>query len=205
MKQCTTSETDLIRRLRAGEANAFYDLVGQYNSRIHRAIYGVLGNQGEADDIAQEVFAKVHFAIGSFDGRSSLFTWIHRITVNECYTYLRKRRVIVYENDFPDGKLSLRMRMVADTRPTAGQTAMQRDLLNKLLTRISKADRALLIRKEVEGISIAELSQLSGLNENMIKVRLHRARRRLVQAAAMPNRGEGLRPPAGQALSAANA
>ena len=57
-----------------------------------------------AEDIAQQVFAKVYFSMGNFDFRSSLLTWIYKITVNECYDYLRKKRVrkLVYESDFSE-------------------------------------------------------------------------------------------------------
>jgi RNA polymerase sigma-70 factor (ECF subfamily) len=74
----------------------------RYQSKVFSIIHGVLRNRNDAEDIAQQVFAKVYFSISSFDFRSSLLTWLYKITVNECYDYLRKKRVrkLVYESDF---------------------------------------------------------------------------------------------------------
>jgi RNA polymerase sigma-70 factor (ECF subfamily) len=180
-----TPEVELILRLKAGDELAFRELVEHYECKIHSVTYGILRNREDADEIAQEVFAKVYFSIKGFDARSSLYSWIYRIAVNECYGYLRKKRLkLVYESDSADDTLSMRMRMIADGCPTPDRAAMQRNLINRLLARIPEDDRLLLIWKEVEGFSIAELSQMTGLNEATIKVRMFRARQKLVHAAA---------------------
>ena len=81
---------------------AFREIVERYQSKVYSIIYGILRNRNDAEDIAQQVFAKIYFSIKNFDFRSSLLTWIYKITVNECYDYLRKKRVrkLVYESDF---------------------------------------------------------------------------------------------------------
>jgi RNA polymerase sigma-70 factor (ECF subfamily) len=183
LKQPNTAEAELVRRLRAGDETTFRELIERYGPKISRVAYGILGNRDDADDIAQEVFAKVYFSIKSFEARSSLYTWISRIAINECYTHLRKKRPI-YESDSADGILSMRMQNIADRRPRADLAVMQRDFINKLLTRVSEDERLLLIWKEVEGFSVTELSEMTGLGENTIKVRLFRARQKLVRAAA---------------------
>jgi RNA polymerase sigma-70 factor (ECF subfamily) len=76
------------------------------------------------------------------------------------------------------------MEAIADGHPTPDRAAMRRVFINKLLARIPEDDRWLLISKEVEGFSLAELSEMTGLNESTIKVRLFRVRQRLVAAAA---------------------
>jgi RNA polymerase sigma-70 factor (ECF subfamily) len=179
------NELDLVARLQAGDERAFREIVDRYASKICRVSYGILRNHEDADDVAQEVFAKVYFAIHGFGGRSSLYAWIYRIALNECYGLLRKKRhKPAYATDFPDDTLTPSMEAVADERPTPDRTAMQRDFINKLLARIPEDDRWLLISKEVEGFSLAELSEMTGLNESTIKVRLFRVRQRLVSAAA---------------------
>ncbi len=97
-------ESLLVRRVQQGDELAFREVVERYQTKVHSIIYGILRNRNDAEDIAQQVFAKVYFSIGSFDSRSSLLTWIYKITVNECYDYLRKRRVrkLVYESDFSE-------------------------------------------------------------------------------------------------------
>ena len=102
----------------------------------------------DAEDIAQQVFAKVYFSIKSFDSRSSLLTWIYKITVNECYDYLRKKKVrkLVYESDFTEED-ALRMENsepARDQRPPVDVTLAQRDLAVKLLSKLPEEERMLL-------------------------------------------------------------
>jgi RNA polymerase sigma-70 factor (ECF subfamily) len=180
-----TPEVELVPLLRLGDEVAFCELVERYQSKIQSVTYGILRNRQDADEIAQEVFAKVYFSIKGFDARSSLYTWIYRIAVNECYGFLRKKRLkIVYEDDSADHTLSMRIQRIADGYPTPDRAALQRDFVNRLLERIPEDDRLLLIWKEVEGFSITEMSQMTGLKEATIKVRLFRARQKLVHAAA---------------------
>ena len=184
-KQHGANEVDLVARLRAGDEGAFREIVERYAAKISRVSYGILRNRGDADEIAQEVFTKVYFSIKGFGARSSLYAWMYRIAVNECYGFLRRKRFkSVYANDSPDDTLALRMEAVVDARPTPDRTAMQSDFINKLLARIPEDDRWLLISKEVEGFSLAELSEMTGLHKSTIKVRLFRVRQALVAAAA---------------------
>src|SRR5258705_13901826 len=97
-----SEEAVLVRRVQARDEIAFREIVERYQTKVFSIIYGILRNHNDAEDIAQQVFAKIYFSIGNFDFRSSLLTWIYKITVNECYDYLRKKRVrkLVYESDF---------------------------------------------------------------------------------------------------------
>jgi RNA polymerase sigma factor (sigma-70 family) len=99
-----TDEADLVRRVQARDEIAFREVVERYQAKVFSIIFGILRNRNDAEDIAQQVFAKIYFSIGNFDFRSSLLTWIYKIAVNECYDYLRKKRVrkLVYESDFSD-------------------------------------------------------------------------------------------------------
>src|SRR5215472_10012279 len=87
-----TGDTNLVLRIRAGDQSAFRELVERHQSRIFRVVYGILNHKADAEDVAQDVFAKVYFAIHRFDHRSALVTWIYRIAVNEAYSHLRKMR-----------------------------------------------------------------------------------------------------------------
>lgn len=180
-------ESDLVRRIQAKDELAFREIVERYQSKVFSIIYGILRNRNDAEDIAQQVFAKVYFSIGSFDFRSSLLTWIYKITVNECYDYLRKKRVrkLVYESDFSDED-ALRMEnsdAVVEQGGAIDEDLARRDYVVKLLAKVSPEDRNLLLLKEVEGRSVEELAEMTGMNENTIKVKLFRARQKLVKAA----------------------
>jgi RNA polymerase sigma-70 factor (ECF subfamily) len=121
-----------------------------------------------------------------------LLTWIYKITVNECYDYLRKKRVrkLVYESDFfeEDSRRMENSDAVVDRGRPMDTTLAQRDLVVKLLERLPEEERTMIILKEVEGFSVEELSRLSGVNENTIKVKLFRARQKLLKAAQRLNR-----------------
>jgi RNA polymerase sigma-70 factor (ECF subfamily) len=145
-------EVDLVTRLQAHDATAFREFVERYASRIYRVCYGILGNRDDANDIAQEVFAKVHRSLDRFAARSSLYAWIYRITVNECYKFLRKKRLnTTYSCDSFDDAQKHSVMEIADWRPTPDRTAIQRDFINNLLADVAEDDRWLLIAKEVEG------------------------------------------------------
>jgi RNA polymerase sigma-70 factor (ECF subfamily) len=178
------SESELVRQLQAGNEPAFRGFVERYQSKIYRLAYGILGNREDADDVAQQVFMKVYFSIKSFEGRSSLYTWLNRITINKCYEFLRKKHATVsYEAGFDRCDDRICARIPADPCPTSETTVLQRDFLNKLLLRIPERDRQLLLLRELEGYSVTQLSKITGMNEATIKVRLFRTRQQLLVAA----------------------
>ena len=183
----SSDEAALVRRVQARDEMAFKEIVDRYQAKVFSIIYGILRNRNDAEDIAQQVFAKVYFSIRNFDFRSSLLTWIYKITVNECYDYLRKKRVrkLVYESDFTQEEADRMERFEpgVDSSPSIDTTLSQRDLVVKLLAKVSPEDRNLLLMKEVEGHSVEELAQMTGINENTIKVKLFRARHKLLKAA----------------------
>ena len=196
MDHKTSEEAALVRRVQAGDEIAFREIVDRYQSKVFSIIYGILRNHNDAEDIAQQVFAKVYFSVRNFDFRSSLLTWIYKITVNECYDYLRKKRVrkLVYESDFTeeDAQRMEASDLAIDAAAPVDERLAQRDLLTKLLSKISKDDRSLILLKEVEGHSVEELAQMTGMNENTIKVKLFRTRQKLLKAAARLGRTTGI-------------
>lgn len=191
-----SDEAALVRRVQGRDEMAFREVVERYQAKVFSIIFGILRNHNDAEDIAQQVFAKIYFSIGNFDFRSSLLTWIYKITVNECYDYLRKKRVrkLVYESDFSEED-SLRMENsepAMDRTPNVDSTLEKRDLLVKLLSKVSEEDRTLILLKEVEGHSVEELAGMTGMNENTIKVKLFRTRQKLLKAAQRLGRGAGM-------------
>ena len=183
----TTDEAALVRRVQAGDQMAFREVVERYQAKVYSIIYGILRNRNDAEDIAQQVFAKVYFSIKNFDFRSSLLTWVYKITVNECYDYLRKKRVrkLVYESDFTqeDSERMTAAEPAVDGQLLVDERLAQQDLVVKLLSKVSEEDRSLILMKEVEGHSVEELAQMTGMNENTIKVKLFRTRQKLLKAA----------------------
>lgn len=196
MESRLTEEAVLVRRIQERDEAAFRDLVERYQNKVYSIIYGILRNHNDAEDIAQQVFTKIYFSIGSFDFRSSLLTWIYKITVNECYDYLRKRRVrkLVYESDLGDEEGVNMERSEPDQAPRIDERLERQDLARKLLAKLGEEDRLLMLLKEVEGHSVEELALMTGMNENTIKVKLFRARQKLLKAARRLTQRRGLRP-----------
>lgn len=182
-----TPEGSLVRRAQSGDETAFREIVERYQSKVFSIIHGIVRQRNDVEDIAQQVFAKVYFSIRNFDFRSSLITWIYKITVNECFDYLRKKKVrkLVYESDMSEDEV----RRVENTEPALDRstrtdsTLARRDYIVKLMDKVSVEEKQLLVLKEVEGYSVEELAGMLKMNENTIKVKLFRARQKLVKAA----------------------
>ena len=182
-----TPEGSLVRRAQSGDETAFREIVERYQSKVFSIIHGIVRQRNDVEDIAQQVFAKVYFSIRNIDFRSSLITWIYKITVNECFDYLRKKKVrkLVYESDMSEDEV----RRVENTEPALDRstrtdsTLARRDYIVKLMDKVSVEEKQLLVLKEVEGYSVEELAGMLKMNENTIKVKLFRARQKLVKAA----------------------
>lgn len=187
-----SQEGALVQRAQRGEDAAFREIVERYQTKVFSIIHGIVRQRNDVEDIAQQVFAKVYFSLAKFDFRSSLITWIYKITVNECYDYLRKKKVrkLVYESDLSEDEVR-RVEVsepAIDRNPPVDSELANRDYIAKLLEKISPEERNLLMLKEVEGHSVEELAGMTGMNENTIKVKLFRARQKLVKAAQRVDR-----------------
>jgi len=191
----STPEGALVRRAQEGEEAAFREIVERYQTKVFSIIHGIVRHRNDTEDIAQQVFTKVYFSIRKFDFRSSLITWIYKITVNECYDYLRKKKVrkLVYESDLSEDEVRRveNSEPAIDKKPLVDSELARRDYLLKLLSKVSDEERTLLMLKEVEGRSVEELAEATGINENTIKVKLFRARQKLIKAAQRFERAPG--------------
>jgi RNA polymerase sigma-70 factor (ECF subfamily) len=181
----SVDERQLVRRAQKGDKVAFETLVERHQHRVFAVARGILKRQEDVEDIAQQVFVKAYFSLKRFDQRAAFSTWLYKITVNECWDVLRKRkaRPLVYEADFNEEQsrqYSAPEREASKAPDTSDRMAL-REQLEKMLGQLDKRDRAMLILKEVEGFSVEEIAESMGLNANTVKVRLFRARRRIIE------------------------
>lgn len=177
----------LVRRCQGGEAGAFEELVRRFQPRVFAVIRGILRNSNDVDDIAQQVFTKVYFALNRFNFQSAVGTWIYKISVNECYDHLRRqksRKTTLLADLTEDEAARVENLDVLGQAGVAGlgREVEMRELAEKLLQRVSPEDRVLLVLKEVEGYGVAEVAAILGMNENTVKVRLFRARQSMLTA-----------------------
>lgn len=180
-----TQEMEWIRRAQEGDREAFGHLVERYQRRVFSLVFRLLHRRDEVEDIAQEIFFKVFRMIGSYNFRASFATWLSRVSVNHCYDYLRRIRAsrISYFGELAgDG----RQIEFGPENPDAGrldaeQRVILSDLVAKLLDRAPADDRVVLTLKELEGLSVEEISEVLKLKPSTVKVRLHRARKRMLE------------------------
>jgi RNA polymerase sigma-70 factor (ECF subfamily) len=179
-------ERELVRLAQSGKESAFEELVRRHQQRVFALVSGILRRQEDVEDIAQQVFLKVYLSLRKFDQRAAFSTWLYKITVNECWDYLRKKKVrpLVYESDLSQEQVSRLDGIVSAEHVVLGPSdrAEVRQLLDRMLEKLPEQDRQLLVLKEIEGFSVQELAEILGLNVNTVKVRLFRARGRILES-----------------------
>ena len=182
-----TYDRELVRRAQGEDKEAFEELIRRHQHRVFAVAGGILRRREDVEDVAQQVFVKAYFSLKRFDQRAAFSTWLYKITVNECWDLLRKKKVrpLVYESDLSEEQA--RQVMVSGEKenpgPDISEKLVARERVERLLKGLDERDRLMLILKEVEGFSIDEIAAVLNLNGNTVKVRLFRARRRVVSQA----------------------
>ncbi len=176
----------LVARCRHGEEEAFARLVALHEGMVFNLAARLLGDDEEARDVAQNVFLHVYRKLGQFEGRSSLRTWIYRITVNQCHNRRRwwqSRRKEKEEplDDVAAGPNAIRL---ADGRPESSPFAQthRRERARRVqeaLLQLSFDHRAVLVLREIEGQSCEAIADALGIAAGTVKSRLSRAREAL--------------------------
>ncbi|MCZ2073841.1 MAG: sigma-70 family RNA polymerase sigma factor [Bryobacteraceae bacterium] len=178
---------ELVQRAREGDDAAFNSLVFAYRKRILGTVSRLIGRPEDVEDVAQEVFLRLYFSLDQLRAPEVFEPWLYRLTVNTSYDYLRKQR---RRRESRMADLSEQQVLLADAaagtqkRDEEQRQAQVRALVSSLLGTISEEDRILLLLKEVEGLSLRELEAIYGVNENALKVRLYRARQRILKSLA---------------------
>ncbi len=178
-------EPETIERAQSGDDAAFNTIVLAYRKRILGTVYRMIGRGDDVEDVGQEVFVRLYFSLKQLRAPQVFEPWLYRLTINACYDYLRKKRRVM---DVRMADLSEEQVVAADVA-LSGKRALDekekesvKELLDILLDRVSAEDRALLTLKEVQGLSLKELSGIYEVNTNALKVRLFRARKRVLEA-----------------------
>jgi len=180
-------DRELVRRAQGEDHRAFEELVRRHQHRVVAVAGGILRQREDVEDIAQQVFVKAYFSLKRFDQRAAFSTWLYKITVNECWDLLRKRKVrpLVYESDLSEDQARQFGAPEERSTPTPdiSDTLEARQKVERLLECLDERDKMMLILKEVEGFAVEEIAEILDLNANTVKVRLFRARRRIVNEA----------------------
>ena len=176
---------ELIERARSGDDAAFNQVVQAYRKRILGTIARLIGRPEDVEDVGQEVFLRLYYSLDQLRTSEVFEPWLYRLTVNAAYDYLRRQR---RRQESRMSDLSEQQVMLADA-VAGGKVSHEeqrhkqvKELVDSLLGAVSEQDRILLTLKEVEGLSLKELEKIYSVNENALKVRLFRARQRVLNA-----------------------
>jgi len=176
---------ELIEQARSGDDGAFNQVVQAYRKRILGTIARLIGRPEDVEDVGQEVFLRLYYSLDQLRTAEVFEPWLYRLTVNAAYDYLRRqrRRQESRMSDLSEQQVMMADALAGEKRNTEEKRRTKvRELVQALLGTISEEDRILLTLKEVEGLSLKELEKVYKVNENALKVRLFRARQRVLKA-----------------------
>jgi RNA polymerase sigma-70 factor (ECF subfamily) len=174
-----TQERLLLERIRAGDQAGFETLMRQHSSKVVGLATRLLGNRGDAEDLAQEAFLRLHRSLPDFRGDSSIGTWLYRTTTRLAIDHLRreklKRKLFFFRqsDDEPDP-----LEMVADPRSNPGRdlhTKQSMTRLRQAMDKLSARQRTVFVLRHHEGLPLQEIATLLGLETGTVKIHLHRA------------------------------
>jgi RNA polymerase sigma-70 factor (ECF subfamily) len=178
----------LVRRLKQGDERAFQELVHTYKDRIFGLVFRMIGNREEAEDIAQEVFISVHRGIANYRGEGRFYTWLYRIASNTCKNrikYLGGRNwhraedidetPAAHTQGEAGGPVVSLQSVVPGPEATVVGDRLER-AIQEQIAQLEPEHRLLIVLRDIQGLSYAEIIKITGLQEGTVKSRLHRAR-----------------------------
>jgi len=174
------SESELIKQAQKGSRTAQAEIVYQHERMVYNLALRLLGNNEDAENVLQETFLKVLESLHTFKGESSLSTWIYRIATNFALMRLRKRKTqFVSLDDYPiDVSMDFR-----DFNQSISNDPLQallnyelRDVLNTAIEKLPLKFKSVFVLKDIEGLSLNEISEMLNMSLPAVKTNLHRAR-----------------------------
>jgi RNA polymerase sigma factor (sigma-70 family) len=179
-----TDESVLIRRARAGELEAYDELVRRYQERIYATVYHMTSNHEDANDLAQETFIKAYQALASFKGGSSFYTWVYRIAVNKTINFLKQRKhkaqMSLDDLDFNAEHDPDLVALISEKTPRREiSLAELQEKLNEAMLKLSEPHRLAVTLHDVQGMSHEQIAEIMGCNVGTVRSRLFYARQQL--------------------------
>lgn len=171
------SETELVDRARSGDDEAFRLLVERHSRGVFRAAYRVTGNSADADDVVQETFLRAYRALGTFDARASITTWLNRIAINCSLDLIDSRGRRESRHTHPDTLSGVASTAASPDRIALG-SEMQRAIA-QAMEQLSGNERTAFVLRHFEGMPLEEIGQILGIRLSATKNTVFRAVRKL--------------------------
>jgi RNA polymerase sigma-70 factor, ECF subfamily len=180
-----TDDLTLVKRVRSGDQRAFKLLVERYQRKVYAVALGMLKDKEEAMDVSQEAFVKVYKYLDHFKGDASFYTWLYRITVNICIDVIRKRagaggEAVEFDETLPMDVSEANIGALGSRLGTNPQkSALRRELAEKIqeaLATVPEKHRAILLLREIEGMSYEDLARTLDIPKGTVMSRLFHAR-----------------------------
>jgi RNA polymerase sigma-70 factor, ECF subfamily len=183
-EQVIAGPSEFDAKVRAGAPGAFADLYALYSRRLYKTIFAITKHPEDTEDALQETFMRACLAMHTFEGRSTIYSWLTRIAINSALMVLRKRRVrseICFDPQ-SESRAETAPLEIRDSAPNPEQLcdlSQRRTILIRAVGKLRAPLRApIQMRMETES-SLKEISQRLRISEGAVKARLHRARARL--------------------------
>lgn len=181
-------EQALVKALHGGDRDACRELIDQYGGRIYGVALRIMRNPDEAEDVLQETFIDACNAVGDFEARSSLGTWLYRIATNNSLMRLRRPDEPTVPLDTPELTEPGDLPQQLNRWPSAPEQTVLNDELHQYLETaigdLPDALRPAFVLRDIEGLSTREAAEVLGISTSALKVRLHRARLQLRESLA---------------------
>lgn len=170
------SDGEIAARVLNGERELFELLMRRYNQRLFRVVRGIVDDSAEAEDVLQDAWVRAFEHLRSFRGEAQLSTWLARIAVHEALARLKRSRRFV--GLAPEAEEALPASDLGDPERVTASGEL-RAVLETVVAAMPSSYRGVFLLREVEGLSTAETAAVLELSEELVKVRLHRAKARL--------------------------
>ena len=187
VSEARREEALLVERCRRGDRQAFRTLVDRYQRKVYSLALSFVRDPDEARDVSQEAFLKVFRHLNTFQGTASFYTWVYRITVNLCIDLRRKagrgnttefdERIAHEESGSPADQLSTQ-RLGFDPGRALHNSELRKRLMGAL-DQLSEQHRAVLMLREVDGLSYKEIAEVLECPEGTVMSRLFHARKQM--------------------------
>ena len=177
---------DIIKKAQNGDMAAFEQIVIKYQSIIYNTAFKICNNPDDAYDISQESLLKIYKNISYFEGKSKFSTWIYRIVTNTALDYIKKHRKsnVFSLNAEMDEDGDSYIENIRDTSPTpeeALDSEETKKLVHEALNKLSENHRAVLVLRDINGLSYEEIAEVLLCSEGTVKSRINRARNALYE------------------------